>query len=680
MVAVILNHVLRWPSGGFVGVDVFFVISGFLITGQIFREKEKTGEFSLSAFYARRVRRIVPSAAAVLLVTVVVGYFLFNSTRALATMWDAVLAFVFAANWRFAALGTDYFHAVDPASPLQHYWSLSVEEQFYLVWPWLLLLIFAIAANEARKARVGRIIVAVVMAVIIAASFGYSLWQTARDPQFAYFSTFSHVWELGLGVLLAAASPLLVSIPTGVRALMGWVGLLGVGASLFILNDAIAFPSPGAAMPVVAAALVIAAGIGGPQRYLFPLVNPVSVYLGNISYSLYLWHFPVLVFLLLLMPEQSVSSTLIILGAILALSVVSYYLVEQPFHRSPWLRAFGEPGERTAAWTAWRERFGTQFIVSTVGIIAIATIAVFGVGTALQGSRPALAPEAAATQPAQNPEAQLQADLSAAVSATSWPGNLSPSLDSVMSTTSNNNPARDCFNTGNTPDFGRCTWGNSNAPHHMYVVGDSEALSYAPAFKAIAEASGGQWKITTIGLYGCRFTDVLVQNDGNGVMDSCPQRKQDIANKIAGDHPQLVVIANAYALGQTPDGTPISAAAMVQSTVTEAAKYNSAGKILYLSPPPLGAELGQCYNKVSSPQNCNTAVDAAWNEFARDTIAAKGPGDTFINSLPYSCFSGVCPAFAGTLPTKYDSVHMTVNYSEHIAPALRYDLVALGLM
>ncbi|AXH34951.1 hypothetical protein DVJ78_05595 [Humibacter sp. BT305] len=215
----------------------------------------------------------------------------------------------------------------------------------------------------------------------------------------------------------------------------------------------------------------------------------------------------------------------------------------------------------------------------------------------------------------------------------------------------------------------------------MYLVGDSTAMAYAPAFKKLAEQSAGQWRITTIGLYGCRFTDVLVKNDGAGVMDSCPQRKADVAAQISADSPQLVVVSNAYALGNAASGSPLSASALIASTQTEMAKYGVPGRIVYLAPPPLGADLGTCYSPVTGPSSCAVAVDGAWHDFENAAeSAAAASGDHAISSLPFSCWNEMCPAFAGTLPTKYDETHLTVAFSESLGAILRYDLASLGLM
>jgi hypothetical protein len=215
----------------------------------------------------------------------------------------------------------------------------------------------------------------------------------------------------------------------------------------------------------------------------------------------------------------------------------------------------------------------------------------------------------------------------------------------------------------------------------MYLVGDSEALTYAPAFKTIAEASGGQWKITTVGLYGCRFTAALVQNEGSGVMEACGQRKLDVAEAIRADAPQVVVVANAFAEGTTSTGNPLSVSAMIASAAAETATYNAAGKIVYLAAPPLGADLGQCYSAVSSPQFCNAPVGQTWQQFAAGTEAtAAATGDSFISSLPFTCVEGTCPAFAGTLPTRYDTVHLTTEFATRVAPAIQAALADRGLM
>jgi peptidoglycan/LPS O-acetylase OafA/YrhL len=703
VVAVILCHVTGWPRGGFVGVDVFFVVSGFLITGLLLREAAATGRVSLPGFFARRIRRIAPAAVLVIAATLVTGWYLFNQPRFMSTLGDGVSALLLVSNWRFAAEGTDYFAANDAVSPLQHFWSLSVEEQFYLVWPLLVLALLAVTARASGRHR--RVVMAAVLGVVVAASFGFALWQSTASPTVAYFSTLTRVWELGVGALLAVAAPLFVRLPAGLRAVLGWAGLAGVVAAFVLIDDTLPFPGPWALAPVTAAAAVLVAGVGAApgQRYLLPIANPVTSFVGDISYSLYLWHFPVLVFLTMLLP-QSLETTLIVFGVIVVVSVISYLLVEQPLHRMPVGRPAGD--ERAAAWARWRDRFGAQAMLSAAALVVVAIACTVTVQLSLKGEGPlqlavpahgvtvpAPGGDAAAEgtapdglvepAPAESPEVALQAELYAAAASAEWPTDLDPSMDKAISETSSRNPAAGCFAVGSTPDAGSCTWGSGDAPHRIVLVGDSTALAYAPAFKEIAERSDGQWRVTAMGLYGCRFTQVAVQNDGSGVMDSCPQRKADAAAFIRSELPDLVVVSNAYALGNGTDRRPLSVSDLVASTLAETASYGMPGRVVYLAPPPLGADLGACYSPVTSPQNCNTGVDQAWNDFQTAmtaAVAAAGAGDHVVSALGFSCAEGYCPPFAGTVPTKYDEVHITPEFAVRIAPSIRWELAQQGLM
>ena len=231
---VVLGHAgVRFLHGGFVGVDVFFVLSGFLITGILLAEAREQGSISLVNFYARRARRILPAAALTLVVTELVAAFLLNFVRAREVVWDSLFSAAFAANFRFAERGTDYFAQAQPPSPLLHFWSLGVEEQFYLVWPALLSIVLFASARSRRRRGLGRwqhgrlLFVVVVLA---GASLWWSVRLTGDLPAAAYFSPFTRAWELGLGAALAVAASALVRVPPVCRLVMGWAGLLAIAA------------------------------------------------------------------------------------------------------------------------------------------------------------------------------------------------------------------------------------------------------------------------------------------------------------------------------------------------------------------------------------------------------------------------------------------------------------------
>ncbi len=268
---VVLAHAgVGFLPGGFVGVDVFFVLSGFLITGLLLAEARANGSVSRIDFYVRRARRILPAAALTLLATNTAAFFLLNFLRARDAVQDSLYAAGFAANFRFAARGMDYFAQAEPPSPLLHYWSFAVEEQFYLVWPALLsIVIFGLALTRRRRRagrRQHRRLLLVVM-LLSAISLGWSVHLTATLPAAAYFSPLTRAWELGLGAALAVGASTLVRVPPVGRLVMGWTGLLAIAAAAVLFSERTPFPGFAALLPTVGTALAITAGIGDrPSR------------------------------------------------------------------------------------------------------------------------------------------------------------------------------------------------------------------------------------------------------------------------------------------------------------------------------------------------------------------------------------------------------------------------------
>ncbi|WP_323794528.1 acyltransferase, partial [Nocardioides sp.] len=307
VIVVIAGHAgVSFLPGGFVGVDVFFVISGFLISQVLLDEVASSGRISLRDFYARRARRILPAATLVLSVTVVASLVWLSAVDALRVVSDALWASVFAANVRFADVGADYFAAEQAPSPLQHYWSLAVEEQFYLVWPLLLLGLLWVARRRVAPQPVhgaalsptrGTIVIGLV--VVAACSLTYATVATAADPVSTYFSTPARAWELAVGAALAGvARPLAGRLTLRARGLLATSGLLAVTVACARYDAGTSFPGPAALLPVLGTAAVLLAGSGGhpvESRATRALgVGPLRV-VGDWSYSLYLWHWPLLV-------------------------------------------------------------------------------------------------------------------------------------------------------------------------------------------------------------------------------------------------------------------------------------------------------------------------------------------------------------------------------------------------
>ena len=286
VIAVLLFHV--WPDvvpGGFIGVDVFFVISGFLITGLLLREIESSGSISLLRFYERRVRRLLPAAVFVLLV-VALATPLLPEVRWAETAVAIAASALYVENWHLAWLAVDYFGAEEPASPVQHYWSLSIEEQFYVVWPLVMIGVASFALHTAHDLRKCLFIA---LAGISAGSLAASIALTDATPETAYFITHTRIWELGLGGLLAFAPPLAWSRRG--NELARAAGIAAILIACFAFSPGTAFPGFAAILPTAGAALMILAGPanGGWSTERLLALRPMQ-YLGDTSYSIYLWH------------------------------------------------------------------------------------------------------------------------------------------------------------------------------------------------------------------------------------------------------------------------------------------------------------------------------------------------------------------------------------------------------
>ncbi len=278
-IVVTLFHA-RLVPGGFIGVDIFYVISGYLITGLILREIDATGHLNLNAFYQRRIKRLLPTSVFVLFATALVGWFVLPVITRDSLGRDLFAASAYISNYLFAWWQNDYQNLDATPSPFIHYWSLAVEEQFYLVWPLFILLL----------ARSGKKIVFIGITLITGLSLLLSIYQTQTSPIWAFYSLPTRAWELGIGALL-------LFIPNKVfgNKFLPWIGFIGIVISSLYFDEKTAFPGVNAVLPVFATALLIATIAIWPPIFNDLSNNRISQWLGKISYPLYLWHWPALV-------------------------------------------------------------------------------------------------------------------------------------------------------------------------------------------------------------------------------------------------------------------------------------------------------------------------------------------------------------------------------------------------
>jgi peptidoglycan/LPS O-acetylase OafA/YrhL len=684
---VICDHLFHSPSGGFVGVDIFFVISGFLITGLLVREYKSTGSISFSLFYRRRIKRIAPAATLVLIVTVISSLLLLNVGRANQTFTDAVWSFFFAGNWRFALAGTDYFQASGPVSPLQHFWSLAVEEQFYFVWPWLMLVIFWVGARSSKWGEVVALrALAVAMSTVVIVSFGWSLYESVNAPTWAYFSTFSRAWELGIGALLAVAAPLLLKIPAQVRPILAWVGLVGIGLSVFTISSDSFFPAPWGAVPVFSVALVIAAGIGGEQRYLVPLANPVSRYIGDISYSLYLWHFPTIIFLEALMPNRDATFYVSAIALMAFLAVSAYELLENPVRRSSWLEKKPKKGPQP-------RNSSSRIRVQVFGMFALLVVSVFLVSVALAIQRPAAdtnvaAPTSMTTTPGSAEEvAELsphQAELVSSSDLESWP-DMNPGIEALPTSRAPEWETDGCLDVDES-NMAECVYGDGDKI--AVVLGDSVAISYMPAIRAALADQG--WRIQLLTRHQCPAIDVRVQGaTGEKTLDTeCDAHHQWVNGLLTELQPNLVIVSSAEdSLRRLDSGAQGKAAASsewLDATKASVADISSkTARTVVLSAPPQGKPISTCATQINGPHDCNSVTrNTLWAAMSlAETAAVETLGTAehtvkYVNTRDWFCTNtDQCPVLFGTTPIRVDASHLTGVFSGMLADQMKIALV-----
>jgi peptidoglycan/LPS O-acetylase OafA/YrhL len=676
VVAVVVNHLTGHPRGAFVGVDVFFVISGYLITSLLIRDldQDQTLGSYVTGFYRRRVRRLIPAALVVTVATIAAGKLLLNSSRFATTWHDGIWGTFFSINWHLASIGTDYFGAAAPPSPFQHYWSLSVEEQFYLAWPILLFAAGLIAARLAGPDR-RRAVGAAVAGLLCVFSLSLAVAQSNDDATYAYFSSLTRAWELGLGALLACVGGALKA-PRIVLTVMSWTGLVAIAVSFFVVSGGPGFPFPGALLPCLGAVLVLAAATADERASNVILTNPGSVFVGDISYSVYLVHFPVIVLLASRMPDRTWQFYAIGVALIIGLSVALYGFVEQPVLRSDWLQTNeGIRRRRRGGITHNVPRFREYGVTVAATVVLSLVLLVFwqqdqnaaqiakenAVARAL-GDTPSPAPTGPTsnhtTSPVKTPLADaLHRRVAKAAQATQWP-TLSPSMDTVLSGSAFPPEVGKCGDPTLIAD--QCVFGDRAAPHTIEVVGDSQAIAWTGAFRGFVAAHPA-WNVRVAGGFACVFADQVIAQDSGEFTSHCPQRNRDVVADIEATRPDLLVVSDRWLRPSD-----------LVSTGNEIEKVQSyVNNVVMLGPPPPVTDPHVCYQPGSVPVDCLSKLEVEQPEIvANEQGLVDGLGGTFIDTTDWFCAGGYCPAFEGTTPTYFDSGHITESLSLELGPVL----------
>ncbi len=660
---VVADHVFGSPAGGFIGVDVFFVISGFLITSLLIRERSRSGRISFRAFYARRARRLFPAAFVTLAASTAAAYVVFLGGRFQETLTDVTWAALFGANINFAVQGADYFDATAAPSMVRHFWSLAVEEQFYLVWPALILLAFAVPLFGTR--RRGVVLVGVV-GTLTAASFAWSVHATTESPVTAYFSTFTRAWELGIGALVAVSAPQLVRVPALLRASLAWAGLVVVVVSAFVIDDRTPFPGSAAAVPVLGAALLVAWGgaPGGPGTR-WALGSAPAGFLGAISYSLYLWHWPVVVIAAVLLTPGSLLFHVTAVVGSLVLASVSYYCIEQPVLHTNWLLSNRGVDAARARPVFVRARIvGLSAAVATVVAVGAVVFVPWGDG----GDAKAEAARAAAADRAADaddspPLTPLQQDIQAATLATEWPADLTPSLDELQ-TYLTTQWTSGCLLVSKA-NVTKCRYGDPAAEQSIALLGDSFAAAWLPALRKEFVPAG--WSVQTLTAGQCPNIVQMTLYDDQPYT-SCVDHREWAIQYILQQRPDVVVLSHSWTaqLERGADRRTIYRDGLIDVVRRVQA---SGAKVVILGAPPGSPSLQVCPTSLNGPDDCLRGTAATYdNQMESERLVAAETGVTAIDPEQWFCLDDICPAFVGSTPVYADGKHLTAEYAERIAP------------
>ena len=656
--------------GGFVGVDVFYVISGYLIASLLYREVLLTGRISIGAFWARRARRILPAATLVTVTTVLLSLAWMSLIDARQVVVDALWASAFAANVHFAQQGVYYFAQGEGPSPLQHYWSLAVEEQFYVLWPLLLAACLAVTAlltkSRSRKVeRLPRSAVLTMLVVLTLASLAWSIHATVASPASAYFSTLTRAWELGAGALVALVPPTFLRRLTrlSLESMAAMGAVLLVVAAVLITSET-PFPGIAALLPVVGTAMLIMSGTAdSPGRRTLSSralgFAPMRM-IGDWSYSLYLWHWPAFILPPIALdramtPFEKAVAVLVVL----TLSAYSYRFVEMPFRA-------GRPAHKLV-----RRRALVLYPVSATLVVATAAGAWWwtGVQGGEHGDNPPITVAGAPIDGLhENTEALVRASVIAAKDKRAVPSNLTPDLLNLRNSIAD---VGDCDYEDNVRKL--CPHGDGD--RSVVVIGDSHARAWIPAFNRIVDV--GDWTAYYLVKPQCTAAHVTIASlDSDQPFHDCSDFQDWVIDQVAAIHPDLVVVASSPPVnGVFDDGDRITSVDGIIPVLR--AGYDD----LFLQLSEHADQVALVRDVPKSPDDPAACLssgdpslgDCMFEPVERSTVlgdvpvdSALGAGIEVVDPTPWLCYQGECPIVIGGTLSYRDTDHITTEYAANL--------------
>jgi peptidoglycan/LPS O-acetylase OafA/YrhL len=613
-----------WFAGGFIGVDVFFVLSGYLITGLLVAEIRRTSRIDLPRFYARRARRLLPALLLVLLVTLAAALVIQAPEELNFTGRAARATALYVSNIFFDVNASDYFAPDVETNPFLHTWSLGVEEQFYLIWP--LLVIAAARARQTPRALLA------LMSAVAVVTLIFCVWSTAHHPTMAFYQLPARAWEFAFGGLLACAR--LPKLGAAVWTTVGWMGLATILATAYLLRDDAGFPGWVATIPALGTVAVLAAGGALPGRGACILLDSRPMqYLGARSYSWYLWHWPFIVFSVVIAPAIPVTAKLVIGTASLGAAALTYRFLEQPVRHDPQL--------------ARRTAFSLALAGSTALGTVVLALLVIRVGDRL-ASRPSIRPIVAAGTDI--------ADMA----------------------------REQCVSLGQSTEARTCTFGDPASRTEIVLFGDSHALQWFNALERLARESG--WRLVTVIKPGCAASDIQPLRRSAAV---CEAWRAKALETIIARHPALVIAGSftsrfGQAVGAQSDPGLEQLTLGTHAMLEQLTRAGLNVALLRDTPlPPF--DVPTCLARPAVDRwlgggSCEFDRDAALSlrVFDAEKRAAAGmPGVYLLDLTDQICPAPLCPATLHDVIIYRDRTHLTGTFAGSLAPAMRQRLTAV---
>jgi peptidoglycan/LPS O-acetylase OafA/YrhL len=656
-------------GGGYLGVDVFFVLSGFLITRSLVAEAESTGTVQLRRFYARRVRRLLPASALVIGLSALAVRLWLPITAWRDFGGDVVAAALYVLNWRLAARSVDYLAEDVAASPVQHVWSLAIEEQFYFIWPALIILALAIAARRSRPVR--QVAGIVLLVGVVVPSFVWSVVTSRVDPAAGFFDTRTRLWELGLGALVAIVAPFVGSLAGRAASLVRAAAAAALLLAAVTVDESAAWPgylALTATVPTAVLLLVLPRDGVGVDRVL--ALRPMQR-VGAWSYSMYLWHWPPLALLAAAGFELSVAQACLVTLASVVPAVVSYYALEQPLRYQPGLSAV--PMRSLA--------FG--LVLTVVGVLA-------GLGVVTAVDRELR--ETELTTPAQVPVRDGRAGAGWLLDGATQ-DELLTALDEV--TTIEPAPAlatddipvtygMGCHVRHDAGDPILCRFGDRAGDVKVALVGDSKAAQWMPAIDAVATDNG--WQLLHLTKSACAFSFAVSPYDDEPKRQRCSEWVRATIDVLAEESPDVVLVSQfvSHGFGEGGGDGEVGGAAgpeMVAGMldVYRDVEERTGARVVVLMDNPLPPfSVYECVAEhLDDLRACAFPRDLNSGGRAAQRAAVAGGAIAVLDLVDLICPTETCaPIIGGVLVYRQDS-HLTDTYVRTTADGLAARLVDL---